>query len=144
MGPDHHQASKSVMPLFITTGGLLDTKRICTRLNPKIVHYGKLLDQSQSLALALPVTEEEIRKALYSIGVDKAPGPDGYSSLFFKQAWDTMGADFTTAILKFFSLGQILKQINHSVIALIPKSKDVDKVKDFRPIACCNVVYKVI
>ncbi|GFZ21489.1 similar to CYCLIN D3;2 [Actinidia rufa] len=37
-----------------------------------------------------------------------------------------------------------IDKINHSVLALIPKSKDADKVEDFRPIACCNVVYKVI
>ncbi|GFS35711.1 hypothetical protein Acr_00g0041690 [Actinidia rufa] len=38
----------------------------------------------------------------------------------------------------------MLKQINHYVLALIPKSKAADKVEDFRPIACCNVMYKVI
>ena len=45
---------------------------------------------------------------------------------------------------EFFSSGQILRQINHSVLALIPKSKEADRVEDFRPIACCNVIYKVI
>ena len=45
---------------------------------------------------------------------------------------------------EFFTSGQILKQINHVVLALIRKWKDADKVEDFRPIACCNVVYKVI
>ncbi|GFY90988.1 hypothetical protein Acr_07g0011840 [Actinidia rufa] len=69
---------------------------------------------------------------------------DGSRSTSSKQAWDTVGRDFTAVVLEFFSLGQILKQINHSVIALIPKTKDADKVKDFRPIACCNVVDKVI
>ena len=36
--------------------------------------------------------------------------------------------------------------MNYSITgyALIPKSKDADRVEDFRPIACCNVVYKVI
>ena len=47
-------------------------------------------------------------------------------------------------MLEFFSSGQILRQINHSVLALIPKSKESDKVEDYRPIACCNVIYKVI
>ena len=55
-----------------------------------------------------------------------------------------MGGDFTTAVKEFFSSGQILRQINHSALALIPNFKDVDKVEDFRPIACCNVIYKVI
>jgi len=37
-----------------------------------------------------------------------------------------------------------LKQVNHSVIALVPKSDNVTFAADFRPISCCNVIYKVI
>jgi hypothetical protein len=36
------------------------------------------------------------------------------------------------------------KQINHSIIALVPKSANVNSANDFRPISCCNVIYKVI
>ncbi|GFY85411.1 hypothetical protein Acr_04g0001490 [Actinidia rufa] len=79
-----------------------------------------------------------------NIGEDKAPGPDGYSSCFYKTAWDVIGRDFIEAVKEFFSSGQILKQLNHTVLALIPKSKEADRVEDFRPIACCNVTYKVI
>ncbi|GFZ06736.1 hypothetical protein Acr_18g0009060 [Actinidia rufa] len=39
---------------------------------------------------------------------------------------------------------QLLKQINHSIIALVPKNKSASRVEDYRPIACCNVSYKVI
>ena len=38
----------------------------------------------------------------------------------------------------------MLKQINHSVISLIPKSARASTPKDFRPISCCDVIYKVI
>ena len=55
-----------------------------------------------------------------------------------------MGRDFTAAVKEFFSSGQILKQINHSVLALIPKVKNAERLQDFWPIACCNVIYKVI
>ncbi|KAK1441020.1 hypothetical protein QVD17_06856 [Tagetes erecta] len=34
------------------------------------------------------VTNEEIREAIFSIGNDRAPGPDGFTSAFFKSAWD--------------------------------------------------------
>ena len=34
--------------------------------------------------------------------------------------------------------------MNHSVITLVPKTCNASKVEEFRPIACCNVSYKVI
>ncbi|GFZ16285.1 hypothetical protein Acr_25g0006940 [Actinidia rufa] len=123
---------------------LLGTKRQCMGFNPDIVSRGRKLEADQVIALTLPVSEEDVKSALFSIGEDKAPGPDGFSSCFFKKAWDIVGSDFTTAVLEFFSSGQILKQINHSVLALIPKSTNVERVEDFRPIACCNVIYKLI
>ncbi|XP_022849628.1 uncharacterized protein LOC111371725 [Olea europaea var. sylvestris] len=46
--------------------------------------------------------------------------------------------------MEFFSSGSILKQINHTVIPLVPKSGHTPHVGDFRPISCCNVTYKVI
>ena len=64
----------------------------------------------QAQILTQQVTEEEIKKALFSIREDKSPGPDGYSSFFFKKAWDIVGRDFVAAVLEFFSSGQILRQ----------------------------------
>ena len=37
-----------------------------------------------------------------------------------------------------------MRQLNHSIIALIPKAANVNITANFRPISCCNVVYKVI
>ena len=124
--------------------GLLGERKDCIAINKSTVLNGKLLEAEQATNLLKAISEEEIKVALFSIGEDKAPGPDGFSSCFFKKAWDIVGRDFSKAVMEFFSSGQILKQINHSVLALIPKSKDADRVEDFRPIACCNVVYKVI
>ncbi|KAI5665828.1 hypothetical protein M9H77_15681 [Catharanthus roseus] len=89
-------------------------------------------------------TREEIKEALFDIGNEKSPGPDGYTSYFFKRAWNVIGEDFCQAIWEFFRTGKLLKQLNHCVIALIPKTKRAEKVGDFRPISCCNVTYKVI
>ncbi|GFS35287.1 hypothetical protein Acr_00g0038880 [Actinidia rufa] len=74
----------------------------------------------------------------------QGPWPRWLLIPLYKQAWDIVGRDVTNVVLEFFSLVQILKQINHLAIALIPKTKDANKVEDFRPIACCNIVYKVI
>lgn len=38
----------------------------------------------------------------------------------------------------------MLKEINHSFIALIPNGNNAASVKQFRPITLCNVLYKII
>ncbi|CAH1428815.1 unnamed protein product [Lactuca virosa] len=90
------------------------------------------------------VSYEEIKIALFDIEDDKAPGPDGYSAKFFKVAWEIVGDDFRKAVKEFFCKKKILKEINATAIALVPKVQTPGKVSDYRPIACCNVVYKCI
>ncbi|KAL0294829.1 UNVERIFIED_CONTAM: hypothetical protein Sangu_3209500 [Sesamum angustifolium] len=55
------------------------------------------------------------------LGEDKAPGPDGYSSGFYKAAWPVIGDEVVKAILEFFTTGRLLKQVNTTLLALIPK-----------------------
>lgn len=45
------------------------------------------------------VTDEEIKAALFDIDDDKAPGPDGYTSKFFKKAWLIVKQDFCAGVL---------------------------------------------
>lgn len=75
---------------------------------------------------------------------NKAPGPNGYPIEFYKAAWPLIGADFVTAVQSFFLYGFLPKSINATLLALVPKSQDVEHMSDYRPIACCNVIYKAI
>ncbi|KAL0307849.1 UNVERIFIED_CONTAM: hypothetical protein Sangu_3008000 [Sesamum angustifolium] len=54
------------------------------------------------------------------------------------------GEDVCRAVMEFFNNGRLLKQLNTTLITLIPKVQLPTKVGDFRPISCCNVVYKII
>ncbi|VFQ84375.1 unnamed protein product [Cuscuta campestris] len=105
---------------------------------------GIRVPSSAHSALLAPVTPEEVREAVFDIGNDKAPGPDGFTAAFFKDQWDLVGRDIYEAVVEFFSSGRLLRQINHAMIVLIPKSAHNPTVKDFRPIACLNVLYKII
>ncbi|XP_074306305.1 uncharacterized protein LOC141641547 [Silene latifolia] len=62
--------------------------------------------------------------------------------------WDTLWriiqSDICKAIRDFFLSGQMLKQLNNTNLVLIPKTENPISVKEFRPIACCNTLYKVI
>ena len=48
------------------------------------------------------------------------------------------------AVHNFFYRGHLLKELNHTLISLLPKIPNASSVSDFRPIACCNVIYKCI
>ncbi|KAK4381203.1 hypothetical protein Sango_2990400 [Sesamum angolense] len=96
------------------------------------------------MELVQSVTREEIKDAFFDIAEDKAPGPEGYSSGFYKAAWPVIGEEVVKAILEFFTTGRLLKQVNTTILALIPKVRVPSLVSDFRPISCCNVLYKVI
>lgn len=81
------------------------------------------------------------------MGDDKSPVPDGYTAKFFKSAWSIVGKEVCLAVREVFVNGQLLKEINNTVIALIPKVSIPDKITkitDYRPISCCNVIYKCI
>ncbi|KAK4381857.1 putative ribonuclease H protein [Sesamum angolense] len=54
------------------------------------------------------LTDQDYQRLL---GEDKAPGPDGYSSGFYKAAWPVIGDEVVKAILEFFTTGRLLKQV---------------------------------
>lgn len=122
---------------------LLGTREYCDSISdlddwiPKVPH-NKLAD------LIKDVDEEEIKSAMFSIGDEKAPGPDEYSSRFFKSSWSVVGRDVCLAVKEFFRTGKLLKEINASLISLIPKIDNPQRVSEYRPIALCNVIYKCI
>ncbi|GKB10356.1 RNA-directed DNA polymerase, eukaryota, reverse transcriptase zinc-binding domain protein [Tanacetum coccineum] len=89
-----------------------------------VKHFEKFLGQSQH--------------------VEPIVTPDGYYACFFKKAWEVVGKDVCQAVKDFFENGKLLKEINSTLIALIPKVAQPNNITEFRPIGCCNVIYKCI
>ena len=52
---------------------------------PSIV-LAELVNTIPATTQVKPVTQEEIKSTIFAIGREKAPGPDGYTALFFKAA----------------------------------------------------------
>ncbi|XP_045083714.1 uncharacterized protein [Aegilops tauschii subsp. strangulata] len=89
-------------------------------------------------------TREEVKAALDHIGDLKAPGPDGMPSIVYKRHWHFMGDKVVEEVLAVLNGGAMPEGWNDTVVVLIPKVKNPDRIKDLRPISLCNVLYKLV
>lgn len=105
-------------------------KTLLTTQNPTRFEIHKVsdlispvVDQDLNQRLDLPFSKEEVKKALFDLNPNKAPGPDGFTALFYQEAWDTVGEEMTVVILGILNDGAPLHDWNETVVTLIPKSK---------------------
>lgn len=102
------------------------------------------LSEEVSVGLGRNASEEEIKSVCFSLKPNKAPGPDGFNAYFFHKAWPWISPLITKAVAEFFRTGRLLSQFNSTIITLVPKVMNLSNMGEFRPISCCNTVYKVI
>ena len=93
--------------------------------------------------LNAPYLDAEIRAALFQMYPTKSPGPDGMSSEFYQKHWDVVGSDVCFAVRNFLESGYLVKSVNYTHVCLIPKVQNPKRVSELRPIALCNVLYKI-
>ncbi|CAL1384096.1 unnamed protein product [Linum trigynum] len=103
--------------------------------------FPKLVTDEMNFDLCKPPTEEEIKSAVFDLGQNKSPGPDGFAGLFFRKFWTKIKGDLCTEVIDFFSSSIMPEGWN---IALIPKVQSPESVCQFSLINCCNFRYKVI
>lgn len=61
--------------------------------------------------LKIPL-DEEIREATFAINPEKAPGPDGMTSLFYQRFWGCKGRDVCAMVRAFFETGDFDNRLN--------------------------------
>ncbi|KAK2658233.1 hypothetical protein Ddye_004766 [Dipteronia dyeriana] len=72
--------------------------------------------------LEVEFTDEEIWAALCDCDGNKASGPDGLNLNFVKTNWEVIKEDFLNFISEFHKEGLVVKHLNSTFIALIPKN----------------------
>nr|GFA54174.1 RNA-directed DNA polymerase, eukaryota, reverse transcriptase zinc-binding domain protein [Tanacetum cinerariifolium] len=108
------------------------------------MNFPNTLSVVQKADLESMVTIEEVKRAVWDCGSDKAPGPDRYTFSFYRHFWSTIEKDVFAAVQYFFAHGDIPKGCNSTFITLIPKIPGANMVKDFRPISLIGSFYKII
>ncbi|MDO7987362.1 reverse transcriptase domain-containing protein, partial [Sweet potato little leaf phytoplasma] len=106
-------------------------------LNPRV-------SQDMNIKLMSPFTKEEIENSIKQMFPTKAPGPDGFSAIFYQKYWNLVGEKTISECLDILNSKKSIRDWNKTNIVLIPKISNPKEVSDFRPISLCNVNYKII
>jgi ribonuclease HI/exonuclease III len=103
-----------------------------------------LITEEDNIMLNRPITDKEIKKAVFRMHPDKAPGPDGFTVRFLTQCWDIIQKELCKMVRKSQDCNKLGGSTNSSFLALIPKEKGAKSFNRFRPISLCNTGYKII
>ncbi|KAH9791596.1 putative ribonuclease H protein [Citrus sinensis] len=81
-----------------------------------------ILHAALTHGLMAPIEDNEIRQTIFSMKPLKAPGVDGLHAIFYQSQWHIVGHSFCKFIKNSFSSASILKDINTTLLVLIPKA----------------------
>jgi hypothetical protein len=102
------------------------------------------VDAAMNNMLLAPFDADDVKKAAFSIGDLKAPGPDVLHAVFYKKNWDICGVAITQEVLQALNSGIIPEGWNDTIVVLNPKVDDPENITQYRSISLCNVIYKII
>ena len=100
--------------------------------------------EAQNAQLVMELTFEEFTMAIKQMHPDKASGPDGLNPAFFQTFWSVMGHEVFSCCKHWLETNSFPHELNNTNVVLIPKKENAVKMRDLRPIALCNVLYKIL
>ena len=103
-----------------------------------------MINEEMNNFLKEEVIEEELEKIVYSFQKGRIPSTDGLTVEFFQGFCALVKEDLLKVVQESQRAGKVLGALNSTFLALIPKKQNPSSFEEFRPISCCNEVYKII
>ncbi|KAL9674186.1 hypothetical protein QQ045_030456 [Rhodiola kirilowii] len=107
-------------------------------------NVGSVVSEEMNVVLVGNISEEEVRRAVFAQGPLKAPGLDGFPGIFYQKHWALIKDRIISFVRQFWEEGALDREMNKTLIVLIPKKNDAVRMEDWRPISLCNVAMKII
>jgi len=111
---------------------------------PVIAAIHESISAEDNNSLTTPFAIEEFKTSIFSMKPDKCAGPDGFNPGLFQKFWPTCVEELFNQCCDWLATGSFPSSLNSTNIALIPKGDSHTSMKHWRPIALCNVMYKVV
>ena len=111
--------------------GHLFTSEPCPSATDVLDAIPRKISDDMNESLCKEYTNEEIKTTLFQMGPTKAPGPDGFSALFYQTHWDFLEEEICCTVRSFLNGGTIPVGFCDSVIVLIPKISNPFHLKNF-------------
>ncbi|XP_026410719.1 uncharacterized protein LOC113305943 [Papaver somniferum] len=87
----------------------------------------KVITEEDNQIMDVIPSYEEIKRDVYELDPDSAPGPDGFAGWFYRYAWDIIGIELVDAIKYCWRGGFIPQGFNANFILLLPKVKNAKR-----------------
>jgi len=107
-------------------------------------HIPKIITEDQNILLMQPIEMMELEEAMRQMADDKALGPDGFTTNLFHACCEWIKDEVLEIVEASRKAQGVLKAFNDTFLTLIPKESGAADPNKFRPIALCNVIYKII
>jgi hypothetical protein len=101
------------------------------------------LDEEDKVILEEPFTEKEVACDIGGMKSESAPGPNGFTVTFFKRIWDHIKQEIMGMVRDFNEARLDLQSLNYGVITLVPKVREANSIKQYRPIYLLNVDFNI-
>ena len=77
------------------------------------------------------ISLEELEGVVFSMKKGKASSPDGFPIEFFQEFWDIIKSDLLAMVHESQHNKQMLRALNATFLALIPKNEGADRLSQF-------------
>ena len=117
------QGNEAIGASFLTFfSELFQTSNPSIPLEVENLFHSVISPEENEELCSIPTTLE-IKEVVFSMGSLKAPGLDGLPLLFFKRYWEIVKKEVIEAVQNFYQSSTLMSNLNHTFIALIPKTE---------------------